>query len=174
MKTIKQLQALELLKHPKYKVIGGDLYSIKRGEWRVMSGTSLPTGYVQYSLCNHRRGAHHISIRVYKHIAIYLATNGVYKEGYEIDHIDRDKSNTHPDNLRAVPRQVNIENRGERVGSTCDRPIRGKEIDDIRRLLAEGLNQSQIARNLNLNRLSVRYTIKNIEEGKPLKYEGYY
>lgn len=174
MNTEKQLQILEILQSEYYKLVGSDLCCLKKGEYRPMSGTVLPSGYVQYVISNHRRGDKNISIRVYKHCVIYIGTYGVYPESWEIDHIDRDNTNCHPSNLRTVPKPVNHANKKERTTGYCERPIRGKEIDNIKLLMQQNLSQSEIARRLDLNRLSVRYIVNNIKEGKPLKYEGYY
>ena len=52
------------------------------------------------------------------------------------------------------------------------KPIRTAEITQIKALMGEGMKQSQIARTLNLNRLSVRRTMAKIENGEVLKYEN--
>lgn len=50
-------------------------------------------------------------------------------------------------------------------------PIRDAEIKQIRKLLGEGKNQTQIADDLKLGRLAVRNIMLKIEQGKPLRYE---
>jgi DNA-binding XRE family transcriptional regulator len=54
------------------------------------------------------------------------------------------------------------------------RTIRRKQIDEIKQLMdiEPKLSQSEIARRLNLNRLSVRNTMIKLENGCPLKYEN--
>lgn len=49
--------------------------------------------------------------------------------------------------------------------------IRSPEIASIRQLLSCGYSQASIAKQLSLERLSVRYIIKRIEAGLSLKYE---
>jgi len=48
---------------------------------------------------------------VYVHRMVYEAFKGEIHEGMEIDHIDRNKHNNNPDNLRVVTRVENIRNR---------------------------------------------------------------
>jgi DNA invertase Pin-like site-specific DNA recombinase len=50
--------------------------------------------------------------------------------------------------------------------------IRHKEIEQIKELMKMDLSQSEIARRLKLNRLTVRFTMKNIQDGKPLRFEN--
>ena len=49
---------------------------------------------------------------VYVHRLVYEAFNGEIPEGMELDHIDRNKLNNNPDNLRVVTRVENCNNRG--------------------------------------------------------------
>lgn len=174
MKLLKQQQTIECLASGYYQIVNGQVYCKIKGSFKIMKPNILPSGYYQLVISNHRRGDKNISVRVYTHVLIYIATNGLYPVGWEIDHIDRDKNNTMPENLRAVPTMINAINKDSMDNGGCLRPIRGFEIDNIRTLLKAGRNQSEIARELNLNRLSVRYTIKNIEAGKKLKYDGVY
>lgn len=52
------------------------------------------------------------------------------------------------------------------------KPIRHKEIAAIKEMLADGKNQSEIARTLGLERVSVHRTVNKILSGKKLKYDG--
>ena len=47
---------------------------------------------------------------VYIHRLVYEAFKGEIPEGMEIDHIDRNKRNNNPDNLRVVTRKENMNN----------------------------------------------------------------
>lgn len=47
---------------------------------------------------------------VYVHRLVYEAFNGEIPDGLEIDHIDRNKHNNNPDNLRLVTRSENMTN----------------------------------------------------------------
>lgn len=173
MKKIKQQQVLYCLSSGKYKVIDGDIYTFHKGrkEWNLLKPNVLPSGYLQYALFNSRRGVEGIRVIVYKHIAIYLFNYGEYPEGYQIDHKDRDINNNLPSNLEAKTAKMNIVN-SKSSGGGCSRPIRANEINKIRILIKDGLSQSKIAKQLNLNRLSVRYTIDKINKGIPLKYDS--
>lgn len=173
MKLKKQLDTLKCLESGCYRVIDGDVYTKTGGGWRIMSPHTLPSGYMQMIISNHRRGVENVRVVIYKHILCYMAENGAYPVGWEIDHIDRDKKNTMPDNLRAVPPVVNCENKDAREFGEM-RPIRGLEIDNIRTLWKGGCSQSDIARQLNLNRLSVRRVMKIMEAGGELKFDGIY
>ena len=48
---------------------------------------------------------------VYVHRMVYEAFKGEIPEGMEIDHIDRNRQNNNPDNLRVVTRSENNKNR---------------------------------------------------------------
>jgi hypothetical protein len=165
MKSAKQLKVLDMLFSDRYKVINDSIYRMSKGKWLVMKPSTLPTGYQQYTLSINKN-----SVVVYRHIAVYLADKHLpYPEGYAIDHIDRDKSNNSPENLRAVPHWINASNSIGRRPVKDLRVIRGKE----KILHALGKSQSAIARELDLNRLSVRYTIKKLESGATMKYSQY-
>ena len=74
---------------------------------------------------------------VYVHRMVYEAFKGEIPEGMEIDHIDRNKHNNNPDNLRVVTRAENIANR-----STYSYSEFGKKyIDHYGYTKSENLNQ---------------------------------
>lgn len=172
MKHNKQKFVLDYLSRPDIHVdsFGNLWFHVKTQKLcRMRSMMKLPTGYSQYILIN-ESGEKCI---VYRHVLSYLAkTRRLYPEGCHIDHIDRDIDNCRWDNLRAVSPRENQMNSKKEVFTEW-RTIRGKEIEDIKKLMSQGLGQAEIARKLNLNRLSVRYTMKQIEAGKKLKYEGW-
>ena len=172
MRLYKQKDTLTCLNSGKYKVIDDNVLYFNKAnkEWRILKPGLLPNGYSQYTLFNNKRGAFGVRVRVYKHIAIYLATNGLYPDKWEIDHLDRNPSNNMPSNLMAKTALANINNRNS-VGGSISTPIRDKEIQAIKALMGTSLSQAAIARELGLNRLSVRYTMKQITDGIPLKYD---
>jgi DNA-binding CsgD family transcriptional regulator len=176
MKIDKQNKLIAILETGRYKVEGNEVLTLKSNGWRPLLGNTLPSGYKQFILFNGKRGPEGIKVIVYQHVLTYIATHGPYTEGLVVDHIDGNVSNNRIDNLRAIPQRANIRpdktyatRSANEYGTT---PIRAKEIEDIKELMALGFSQAHIARTLNLNRCSVRYTINNIKSGKVLKFEG--
>lgn len=173
MKFIKQLQVLSCLQSGKYKVDEDEVrwYHKAKAQWFVLKPNVLPTGYKQITLCVPSRKGKGLSLQCYLHQAIFLSFNGTFDPTWQIDHKDNDHRNNLPSNLRAVPISVNLDNRPRRKPNKQGiRTIRSKEIEQIKELVAAGFSQSSIAKQLDLNRCSVRYTIKQIEAGKTLKY----
>lgn len=173
MKKDKQLKLLQILKTDRYKVLEDNILRKVQstGEYVQLKGVVLPTGYEQLRLYNGKRGDGGINVIVYKHVIIYLFHNGIYDDGMEIDHIDRNNKNNNINNLRCiVPQQTKVGEGGGNAGEI--RTIRGGEIAAIReRLFAGETNMSRLARTLNLNRISVMYVVGKIKKGLPLKYE---
>lgn len=171
MKKEKQLHVLSILKSKYYKVINGETHYLCKstGKYIKMSPCKLPTGYSQLILWDRKNNNREV---VYTHIISYLSEYGEYEEGLEIDHIDRNKQNIHPSNLRAITSKKNkTSERWIKKERTTFKCIRAKEISSIKKLMLQGLNQSQISKSLELNRLSVRLTMKKINSGEKLKYE---
>lgn len=171
MRQDKQELLNRILATGKYRVdtINGKLYSIKKSGVKLLKPGILPSKYQQHTMfANRKSGDKGI---FYLHQIIYFAHHGFYDPCCVIDHIDRNKLNCRIDNLRLVTFQENIVI--DRQSYAKVRGIRGKEIADIRAKLADGLSQSRIAKDLNLNRLSVRYIVKQIEAGATLKYENH-
>jgi hypothetical protein len=168
MKIEKQKIVLQAIKSGRYRCVSDEVYSLRYGRWNKLLGGLVDGGYRQVVVSNHRNDDGRASTDVYLHILIYMIHTGkTFGEGKKIVHLDGDVTNNEISNLSCVPSGEKIE-RDEVV----KRPIREKEIAAIRELHAKGLSQSAIARELKLNRLSVRYTIKKIESGEPLKHEA--
>lgn len=129
----------------------------------------LPTGYRQITLFKGRGTG--IKAIVYLHQLVYLAHYGFYPDGWEVDHIDRDKDNCAHWNLEVKTSKGNSQNKAKSKYPNTLKCIRSQDIKIIRRLHSEGISQASIARKLYLNRLSVRYIIKRIDAVFPLKYE---
>jgi hypothetical protein len=164
----KQIDVISILQTGRY-IIKDDKVFNRKG--RELFTNPLPTGYIQCIMYNGKRYGKGIRVIVYKHILIYLHNFGEYPEGYVIDHQDRINTNNMPNNLIAKTPQGNRENSEHPKEHKPSRNIRAKEIEQIKELLKTTANQSQIARELKLNRLAVRYVIKKIEQGNKLKYE---
>lgn len=51
---------------------------------------------------------------IYNHVFVWCWFNGELPEDWEVDHLDTDNFNNHPDNLEAVTKQINQLRRWER------------------------------------------------------------
>lgn len=69
-----------------------------------VAGTKTKKGYIQIQINGRRYYAHRI---------VWIITHGEIPEGYEIDHIDLDKTNNKLQNLRLVTKSQNLSNRGK-------------------------------------------------------------
>jgi hypothetical protein len=173
MKVDKQQLVLYIMSQGRYRVDfeRGVLQSFRRdGEWADVIPNTLPSKRKQHVITHEGT-----KVMVYLHILVYIAKNGTYKEGKVIDHEDSDPGNCALSNLRLVTHKKNIKyslkNRApKREG---DNRQRGEVITKIREALKDGKNQTQIARELGLKRLGVRYVVKQIEAGKTLKFEAW-
>ena len=171
----KQNKVMTIIETGRYKVADNQVLSFRKGEWKPLSPTLLPSGYEQYTMFNGKRGEQGIRVVVYHHIFTYMFHNGRYDEGLMIDHIDKDVSNNRIENLRAVPPKHNV-NPAKTYATKFKHDfqlnvIRHEGIKAIRELMELGYTQAQIARVLGYNRLSVRYLYNKIKKGEPLKYE---
>lgn len=173
MKKEKQRLVLAILATCRYKVEDGKILSFRKGEWSELKYGNVSNGYQQVSLFNGRRVKGAMSVVVLRHIVVYLAANGEYAEGMMIIHKDKNPTNFHPDNLQAVSVEEKKLRQVEKNPNESHLLIRTEEIASIRKLHGEGKTHSSIARELGLLRTSVRYIIKKIEQGLPLKYENY-
>lgn len=140
----------------------------KRGRIQLKPNT-LPSRYQQIVLFKGRNTG--INVTCYLHEVIYMSRHGIFDPEFEIDHEDRDRTNNKGDNLIAKSCKHNIANSDRSYYPTELKLIRAPEIASIRQLLTQGYSQASIAKQLGLERLSVRYIIKRIEAGLPLKYE---
>ncbi len=88
----------------------GRLWWLSEGQGRNTSrpaGFRRQNGYMSVTICRRQYKAHRV---------VYLLSFGSWPDG-EIDHIDRDKANNRPSNLRVVSRSENILNTGKRLGT---------------------------------------------------------
>ena len=95
--------------HPIYSHYGYDL----ENNQIVHIPTNRPVKQIQinsgYCLCMVSNGTHQKSIL--GHRFVWECNNDVIPKGYEIDHIDKNKTNNHISNLRCVTRNENRKNR---------------------------------------------------------------
>jgi hypothetical protein len=161
MKIEKQQKLDRILKSGAYEIDfeNGLIYSIRKRGKNLLIGGLLPTGYKQLLMYNKKRKQGDTGI-FYYHQIIYFAKYGFYPEGMEIDHIDRDNTNNSITNLKLVSTKENAANKAKMIYPATLKLIRSDEIKSIRSLHAIGQSQQSIAKELNLNRLSVRYIIK--------------
>lgn len=173
MKTEKQQVVMSILKSGIYEIdaVNALVYANRKRGKVLLKCNLLPSGYQQITLFAGRRTG--IKVILYLHVLVYLAWHGPYDENLEISHEDNNKLNCSIYNLAAKTTAMNYANSPDREYPMSLKLIRSGEIADIRRLHTFGYSQNRIAKELSLNRLSVRYTIKRIEAGLPLKYEFY-
>lgn len=171
MKVEKQQLLIYILSKGKYRVVPdeGILQSFRRnGEWKEVKPAIQPTGQKQVTLSHEGT-----SVRVYLHILVWISQKGTYKEGKVVHHRDTDMGNCRISNLECTTHKKNIKyslvNRAKKREN--DNRMRGDVITQIRAKVADGKNHSEIARELNLKRLGVRYVVKQIEQGKTLRGE---
>lgn len=67
-----------------------------------IAGSLRSDGYLRVLSCGER---------AYVHIISYEIHYGAVPEGFEVDHIDHNRINNNPSNLRAVKRSVNAKNK---------------------------------------------------------------
>ena len=180
MKKEKQLILKEILESGQYVIdLENGLIYDKKG--KPLTPHYLPSGYQQIKLFNGKRNRQKgddksIQGIYYAHQVIYFAANGFYDTKLTINHKDRDKINNRLDNLELATmkeQHEHIAKTGSRIQPVEERRlIRFDEVQKIRAMMKEGRSQSSIARELNLNRLSVRATIKKIENDIPLTCES--
>lgn len=173
MNQTKQNNLLLCFQTGKYRVNKSEGYIESRvgGIWRELKSNILPAGYKQVIMFAGRGTG--IKVITYVHVAVYIGLNGTYPEGMQIDHKDKDTGNNKPENLKLTTVKQNLSTRIMPETKYANvKTIRKDEIEMIRLLHKIGASQSSIAKVLMLNRLSVRYIIKQIESGKPLKYEN--
>ncbi len=147
----------------------GLIYANRKRGKILLKTNLLPSRYQQLTLFKGRNTG--VKINIYLHQVIYMSKHGMYDPDFEIDHEDRDRMNNKGCNLVAKSKQHNIQNSHRTYYPDKLKLIRAGEIASIRHLLSKGYSQASIAKQLGLERLSVRYIIKRIEAGLPLKYE---
>lgn len=172
MKLDKQRTVLWILEKGRYRINPelGILESFRADQqWKQVKPRIQPTGQKQVVICHNGT-----SINVYLHILVWISQNGSYKVGKVVHHIDTDMGNCAIWNLKLTTHKKNIEyslvNRAKTREN--DNRMRGDVITKIRDKVSEGKNHSEIARELGLKRLGVRYIVKQIEAGKSLKFEN--
>ena len=131
-----------------------------------MKGREIPQRYCHgyKGFCIYINGKDYWGL---SHRLIYTWFYGFIPEGYEIDHIDGNRDNNHPSNLRAVTHSENIKyaiirlgnwNKGKGYGSENGRAkLTEIDIPIIRQRLATGETQELIAADYGVNRATISY-----------------
>ncbi len=171
MKKEKQIIVNDIISTGRYKEVNGEIYSFRKNNWMKLKPNKLNTGYHQLKIFNGKRGYNGLSAVVYVHQLVYMLNFGIYQDGFEIDHINRNRLDNKINNLRAVDTKSNNKNRDNPVRNEKLKPIRSNEIKLIRLMLDQNFSHTYIANELNLNRLSVRYIANKIKNNQSLKYE---
>lgn len=170
MKSDRQQKILVALSRGKYmiSVHDGAIYSRRYkngGAYRMLSPTILKSGFIQYKIYDGKNGY----LQIYAHHLVWLSIVGPFDQSDDIVHANRDRSNNGLENL--FKRENFIGTPKEKTKSEI-RTIRKPEIEKIKYMLDMGeTNHSKIAKDLGLNRLSVRRTILKIKNNEKLKYE---
>lgn len=171
MNIEKQKIVISILKTGFYEVdcVNALVYSIRKRGRTLLKAAQLSSKYRQIMLFKGRGTG--IKAIVYLHELVYIAWHGFYDPSFDVCHEDNNNENNSIYNLMARTKAQNKANSPASYYPTELRLIRSPEIAKIRQLHSVGNSQASIAKQLELNRLSVRYIIKRIESGQPLRYE---
>ena len=132
MDIIKQWAVIGLIKSGRYSADKeGNIYSHRPGPpWtrrpvakRSLEPSALPSGYIQrqFSL------EHGAILSCYQHVFVWLFFYGVYRPGYEIDHIDNNPGNNALGNLRLISHLENHRRKSEPIWLIEQNKKRGSE-----------------------------------------------
>lgn len=170
MKKEKQRLLLKLLALNRYKIDTKNgivyWYHQARGIWKPLVPGVTKDGYIQYHLRHNKK-----EIQIYAQNLFYIAEYGEYPEDKVIDHRNNVKGDNKISNLNCITHRENKTKSPTRtpVAKGCKR-IMGNQLTQIFELHRQGFNHSQIARELHLHRLSVRYHIKKYENKEQFRY----
>ena len=102
---------ISYFEHPFYKDYAsdknGNIYSLKFGKIKLLNPSENNFGYLQFKIYNNRN---HKFYQVHRFVFECL-NNELIENGYEIDHLDRNKKNNQITNLRIVSKSTNNLNR---------------------------------------------------------------
>jgi hypothetical protein len=158
MNKEKQIKLIERLSLGRYKVVNGVVYSFDK----ALTGKVVDDKYMYFKIYGGRGvGA---PMYVYGHDLAWISSFGIIPPGKRVAFKDGNRMNFRLENLELVSTRS-----GMKFGN---RRIRHDDIWSIKFYLKGGeRNASKIAKELQLGEQAVRYTIKKLEAGEPLKYE---
>lgn len=154
MRVDKQHIVLNLIKSGRYtsNQETGEIISNIGNEPRIIRPIALYNGYLQYRLDL----GFNEHIMVYGHQFSYLARwMTTYDPKFVIDHIDNNKTNNHPDNLRCITQRENTEGNVKNRGKGSKTRLPADQREQIRQLHSQGVSAVKIAAQFNITRQTV-------------------
>lgn len=131
----------------------GKLYSKKYGKCKELKPYINKYGYVMYRLCVDGKVKHYSA-----HHLVYYCFVGKFdtSDGLVIDHIDGNKSNNTPGNLRRVTNRMNCNNPNTKVYGRPPSHKLDLDVNYIKRQVSLGRSFSDIARELGCSRSTIK------------------
>lgn len=147
---------LSLFEQNKLKVtLDGRIWALRHGRMQELSQRDRSNGYLAVDVWDGTQ-AH----SVYVQRVMYLALHGRIPADYEVDHLDRDRTNNSATNLRAVSRSVNDLNRDQGGENNPGSKLDWQQVREIRRLYGTGPSQRDLARIFNVSPATIRMVTK--------------
>lgn len=158
MKIENQLIVLELIKSRKYFLdwnTGDIISNAKYKGIKKMTGKITVDGYKQYNF-TYRTGK---IIQIYGQGFAYLSKTMVtYDPTYVIDHIDKDRTNNKPDNLRCITHRENLKNNWmfpKKRKKSKNTILTGREKMKVFTLNKNGVSLRELARQYDTTRQTI-------------------
>jgi hypothetical protein len=170
MKATFQKSLLSLVAKDLYRVDTdmGCVYSyrVKKDSWDRLKGTVVNGGYRQLELFLGAKSW--TTLKVYEHVAVWIAGYGLIPPGGEIKHKDGDVTNNKLWNLFLVIKPVKRQSRVRVTGQ-----LTAEQADDIFKLYNSGMtNHCRIAEELLMDRQKVRRCIMKLKSGESFRFES--